>query len=385
MKKISKNLKKTLVCFGALSSFMVISPLIAETSSFKNTSLTINITDPEKDSLTVKNSLMAETKPNADASETDDQANQPYISRFRIKTAADATTDAERQQIDAIYSGKQSDVNVGYGSDQQISNPNNIPTNGLLNLFTFTDQVVGITGDVIKRPKIEVLSKADKLKNENVTTNLSSFNKMGQTDISENLLNSLGILFIKITTYNRTSQAISYTDYVMLSGFGSSLSSSSSSGVLTPNGEEFKKKVPDLTDNDLANYPTFVTDFRNQDTVNTVTAKTDPQMKEVLNRQDDARSGSVKYSVNFNWEVDQNIYNSIKVGQSTNTDQTGKAYLDRKMEKNFSISGFQPSSNITTRETVIIVASIIAAGVVVSSSIYVVSLFTRKIRNARKM
>ena len=79
------------------------------------------------------------------------------------------------------------------------------------------------------------------------------------------------------------------------------------------------------------------------------------------------------------------IYNSIKVGQSTNTDQTGKAYLDRKMEKNFSISGFQPSSNITTRETVIIVASIIAAGVVVSSSIYVVSLFTRKIRNARKM
>lgn len=383
MKKIGKSLKKTLVCCTALSSFMVISPLIVETN-FSNNSTTLNYSDTNKNSLNINQYQNSEVKT---LKAIEDQETQPYADRFKIKTIANATTENEKTQIDAIYSGRQSDVNVGYGSDQQLSSVSSLPTNGLLNLFTFTDKVIGITGDISKRPKIEVLSKADKTKNENVTTNLSSFNKIGETDISENLLNSLGILFVKITTYDKSAQSTVYTDYVMLSGFGSSLSSSSSSGVLTPNGEEFKKKVPDLSNNDLANYPTFVSDFENKDTVNTVKANTDPQMKIVSNRQDDARNGSVKYDVNFNWEINEQIYNSAKVTNTgTGTSNSGqKSYLNREMEKSFSISGFQPSSNITTRETVIIVASIIAAGVVVSICVYIVSLFTRKIRNSRKM
>lgn len=382
MKKISKKMKKTLTCCSVVGSLMAFSPLIIQSNTSINTSL-------QQESLITSNNLMSTnltTRNEATTTNpTSDQTNQPYIERFKIKTSADATTEAEKQQIDSIYSGKQSDVNVGYGTDQQLGNANNLPYNGLLNLFSFTDQVVGITGDVSTRPKIEILSKADKEKNENVTTNLNAFNKMGNTDVSENLLNSLGILYVKVTTYNRTSQTISYTDYIMLSGFGSSLSSSSSSGVLTPSGEEFKKKVPDLSDNDLANYPTFDTDFKNQDTINNVVAQTDPQVREVMNRQDYARNGSVKYTVNFDWEVNQNIYNSAKAINNGASTSSSTSFLNREMSKDFSISGFQPSSNVTTRETVIIVASIIAAGVIISALLYVVSLFTRKIRNAKKM
>lgn len=281
-KKKYKFLRKCLIGVATLGSFAIVPSF-----SVKN----------NQSELSVSSSVKYGSKVSTYASS---QSTKAYSARFSIKTLADAKTQLEMENIQGIYSNQQSNVAVSYGSYEtsNLPNVNALPGNSLYNLFEFTDAVTPLTGDVSTRPKIEILSKADSGKGETATTPLSNFKSTNDLTISQNYLNSIGVMFIKVTTYNKASTNLTYTDYVMLTGFGSGLAANSQSGVLTPSGEEFKKKVPELSNSDLASFPEFISNFIPA-TNTQLQAQTNPTLKQVLNRQNNARAGSVKYDMNF--------------------------------------------------------------------------------------
>lgn len=306
---------------------------------------------------------------------------------FNIKTYDNITDPNERKNLQSIYANKQSDVNITIPTNDANSGIN---IDSLYNLFVFTEKVYGYESHVNDKlkPKIEILSKASSDPNdkENANTPLNKhFESTPELTITQNFLDSIGLLYLKVTTYDKNSNdtnPIQYDDYVVLTGFGSSFQENSTPGRITPNEEVYKKRVKEVSDTDLSNSIKFNSSWVDKN--NNLQSETNPDIAKVTKRVNDDKGGKISYDVNYQWHVQNEVINAIKEPSVQLNVSSGSIGI-RNLTESFYIEGLQPSPSLSVLQIGIIVAIVILGAVIISTLIFLVSIVTRKIRNSRKM
>ncbi len=203
-------------------------------------------------------------------------------------------------------------------------------------------------------------------------------NTNGQTDaekiVSQQDLDAAGILFLRVDMKDKvTNQPI--TEFLTISGFNSILSRKFLSSNIDLPGSEYKKSVTEIKNSDLISYPQFVGNRPSQVTL--------------TSRTNNPKEGSLNYSLLFNFEIPKNITidpdNKNKLDVLNRYTDASKTLSNTSYHQEFVLKGFIKSPNISNNDIIIILASIIAGGVVICLLVYLGSLITRKIRFMKKM
>lgn len=187
--------------------------------------------------------------------------------------------------------------------------------------------------------------------------------------VTQKILDEAGVLVLRIDMKDRNSQPV--TEYLFLPGFNSYLQRKYTLNTIVLPSEEYKHSVSSLSNAQLANYPEF----------NNVM----PTKREITKRTNNYKKGNVQYSVMFEYGMPQNISieptkTDIPVINNFNEVDVTKNIFNRKFEQSFNINGFQPSSNLSQTEMVVIIVGIIGFGLILSLVVYLMSIIVNKVK-----
>lgn len=370
---ISKKKKIFLSSLGMLASFAFVTPI----SSSISKQYTIN-----NDVVNV--SKKVDTK-------------NPKSNLSIVNLGTEGLTEKEQTIVKSLYKSKPSNVSTDYsiGTDLQPI----IASNSVYNIVKFDESKVhGVKDtDPTKRPSIINISNAEKAlnfkdNNSNTTnpgdgivvrpdTPLEFFEPIKDSDgkdkyIDQNFLDYYGILILRVEYTLKNTSSKGY-EYLWISGFYSTLDKQFSSDNPTISGIEYSKSVSQVTNNDLINYPKFEGENK-------------PTNRTLENRNNDSKTGSINYKVNFKYDFNDQIkIDEKKVSgfsvlnryptASSNQDNTITKSIT-SYSKEFLLKGFQPAPNISTEGIIIILSIIISSGVGMALIIYGSSIVIRKIR-----
>lgn len=190
--------------------------------------------------------------------------------------------------------------------------------------------------------------------------------------VTQKLLDQLGVLVLRIDMKDRNSQPV--TEYLFLPGFNSNLQRKYTLNTVVLPSEEYKNSVSSLTNAQLESYPEF----------NNVS----PTKRYITKRTNNYKKGNVQYSVMFEYEKPTEIdidpgKTDISVINNYGENDVVKNIFDRKFEQSFNISGFQPSSNLSQTQMIMIIAGIIGFGFILSLVVYLMSIIVNKVKYGR--
>lgn len=294
--------------------------------------------------------------------------------------------------------------------DTSIQNIGNI--NNIYSILEFDNTLYGPTNsDVSKRPEIFNLGSKEaylnnygnsvvsstvgqntwKTYNSSDLTNANSLpafeNKDNEQKITQSYLNEQGILALQITAFKQssgTAQSVGY--YILLSGFGTSLSKNSASSNPMLPGNDYVNSVGAVSDQTLLNNIEFDGLGQNNLTKSVVSGT----------RINEQNTGTISMEIAFKWSIPENIKfssgfqglisqsraNSYTNGgndQNIVYKETNFYKNETDWKKDFTFTGFQPAPNISNVEIIGIVAGVIGSVVVICSIAFLlVKVFKRK-------
>lgn len=218
-------------------------------------------------------------------------------------------------------------------------------------------------GKKIETKKEDELQYLNKVKDDNGA----------EIGVTQEYLNEIGLLILRIdmkliTPENGNSDV---TEFITISGFNSSLTRQFESENIVLPAKEYSKSVNEISDNDLVLYPQFKDN------------SVEPTIRSLTTRENDPKSGKINYSLNFwyslNEDITLNTNSNLSIISNNKANQSSSKFTT-SYKQEFVLKGFQPSPNITEKEIIIILASIIGGGAVVGALVYLASIFTQKIR-----
>lgn len=371
---ISKKKKIFLSSLGMIGSFAFVTPIVSSQIS---------------NNYVISNEIITSDKQVDQKDETTSNSNIEVLN-----LGTNGLTEKQQTIIKALYKSKPSNISteLSQGDDLQPI----IASNSIYNIIKFDDtKVYGPKDtDPTKRPKIVNISNAEKALNfkENSSstsdtvvakpdTDLKFFmpikdSQGNNTFVNQNLLDYYGLLILRVE-YTLKSTNVKGYEYLWISGFYSTLDRQFSSDNPTISGTEYSKSVSQVSNSDLVNYPQF--DGENK-----------PTNRVLENRNNDSRTGSINYKVNFKYDfnnliqIDEKAISSTAVLNKYPTSTTNKDNIVAKhatsYSKEFLLKGFQPAPNISTEGIILILSIIISSGVGLALIIYFSSIILRKIR-----
>lgn len=370
---VSKKRKIFLSSLGMVASFALVTPIVSTNLSNEYTTssdFSSNVRKVEK-------------------KDTENTGSNIKV----LNLGSEGLTEKEQTTIKSLYKSKPSNVSteLSQGADLQPI----IASNSVYNIVKFDEtKVYGPTdADPTKRPKIVNISNAEKALNfkenssssgETVTakpdTPLEFFVPLKDSEgndkpIDQNFLDYSGLLILRVE-YTLKTNTKGY-EYLWISGFYSSLDKQFSSDNPTISGAEYSKSVSQVSNNDLISYPKF--DGENK-----------PTNRSLENRNNDSRTGSINYKVNFKYDfnkdikIDESKVSGYQVLSRYPTSSSNQSNILTKhttsYSKEFLLKGFQPAPNISTEGIIVILSIIISSGVGLALIIYFSSILIRKIR-----
>ncbi|MCF0217935.1 MAG: hypothetical protein HUJ42_02715 [Malacoplasma sp.] len=256
----------------------------------------------------------------------------------------------------------------------------------------------------------------------NLPTNFSSYNldstknlpalvyhdNSGGTPIvaSEDYLNQNGILALQISVSANSTGATQLgwqSFYVLLSGFGGSLTGNASSNNVMLPASYYKNGVNGVSDANLVSF--LLSSFSTRSNASTSNNSADnasvPNIK-IVERNNDNVNGVLSYTSNFLFNIPSNLafsesfngitdsqLNSLQDATGSNTGLVAVSpqgananvyYENTSYNLNFVSSGFQPTPPVSNTDVLIIVIVIIAVVVIACVSLYFITKLSRKIR-----
>lgn len=245
--------------------------------------------------------------------------------------------------------------------------------------------------------------------NLSIDNSLPAFNDLKLSDdetqqVTENLLDSLGILCLQITVTAKSATTSSGWEsfYLMIPGFGGSLSESkiAQNNVMLPTNY-YSSGVGSVSNSDLVSYLLSV--WQTNKSLSSTYASI-PTIS-ISSRKNNANTGQINFTSTFSFSTNisnssglsfkdsfagvvdsattsltQAINGHISVDNSSNVYNTNISY-----DRNFVSSGFQPSPAVSNSNVLIITVVIIGVITAICALAFVASTYSRKIRFKNSM